>query len=250
VSGHSKWSNIKHRKEKEDAWRGKAFTKVARQITIAAREGGGDVNANFRLRLAVEAARAINMPNDNIQRAINRGTGDVDNVSYEELVYEGYGPGGVAIYIEVATDNRNRTAGDLRWILSKHGGNLGESGCVAWMFEKKGMLVISGDELPSEDELMLMALEAGAEDISSGMAEYEVVCAPENFQAVQESLRQSGLPIASAELVMQPKTNVTLGEEEARKVLTLIEALEELDDVQTVFSNLELTPEAEAALSE
>ncbi|HHT26047.1 MAG TPA: YebC/PmpR family DNA-binding transcriptional regulator [Firmicutes bacterium] len=250
MAGHSKWANIKRKKEKEDAWRGKAFTKVARQITIAAREGGGDINANFRLRMAVEAARAINMPNENIQRAINRGTGDVDSVSYEELVYEGYGPGGVALYMQVATDNRNRTAGDLRWILSKHGGNLGESGCVAWMFEKKGSIIISGDNLPTEDELMLAALEAGAEDVITSDEGYEIVCAPENFQAVQENLRQSAIPLTTAELVMEPKTTVTLGEEEARHVLALIEALEEHDDIQTVFSNLELTPEVEAALSE
>lgn len=250
MSGHSKWANIKRKKEKEDAWRGKAFTKVARQIMIAAREGGGDINANFRLRMAVEAAKAINMPGENIQRAINRGVGDVDSVAYEEIVYEGYGPGGVALLMQIATDNRNRTAGEVRYILSKHGGNLGESGCVAWMFEKKGSIVIRGENLPAEDEVMLAALDAGAEDVVAEEDGFEVVCAPENFQTVQEQLRRSGLPIASAELVMEPKTTVTLGEEEARKVLTLIDALEDLDDVQTVFSNFTLTPEAEAALAE
>lgn len=250
MSGHSKWANIKHKKEKEDAWRGKAFTKVARQITIAAREGGGDPDANFRLRIAVDAARAINMPGENITRAIKRGTGELDNVAYEELMYEGYAPGGVALLIEIATDNRNRTAGDVRWILSKHGGNLGESGCVAWMFEKKGVVTVSGDKLPAEDELMLQALEAGAEDMVATDDGYDIICSPTDFPQVQDNLHKAGLPITAAELDMRPKTTVTLGESEARRVFNLIDALEEHDDVQTVYSNLELTPEAAAALEE
>lgn len=243
MAGHSKWANIKRKKEKEDAWRGKVFTKVARQITIAAREGGSDIESNFRLRMALEAARQINMPNENIQRAINRGTGDLESANYEEIVYEGYAPGGIALFIEIATDNRNRTAGDVRYILSKYGGNLGESGCVAWIFDKKGVVSVEGPELPNEDELMLMALEAGAEDMVATEEGYDLISAPERFQEMQDALRGAGLNIVSADLIMQPRNTTALEEEQARRVLDLIEALEENDDVQTVYSNLEVTPE-------
>lgn len=248
MAGHSKWSNIKRKKEKEDAWRGKAFTKVAKQITVAAREGGGDPNSNFRLRMAVDEARAINMPTDNIQRAIKRGTGELESVDYEELVYEGYAPGGVALLIEVTTDNRNRTAGEIRYIFSRGGGSLGESGCVAWMFDKKGVVTLSGSELPSEDHLTGVALEAGAEDLVATDEGYEIICAPEDLQAVQESVEASGLPIAAADLDMRPQNTVSLGEEEARRVIDLIEAVEENDDVQGVYSNLEVSPEVMEAL--
>lgn len=248
MAGHSKWANIRRRKEREDAWRGRAFTKAARQITIAAREGGPDAESNFRLRLAIDAARAINMPGENIQRAIGRGTGDLEGAAYEEIIYEGYAPGGVALYMEAATDNRNRTAGEVRYILSKYGGNLGESGCVAWMFDKKGEICLKGDQLPVEDELLLMALEAGAEDMIATDEGFDIIAAPEAFQGVQEHLRKAGLPVASAELAMLPQNTVTLPLDEARRVLELIETLEDNDDIQTVYSNLELTPEVLADL--
>ncbi len=248
MSGHSKWSTIKRKKEKEDAGRGRVFTKIARKITVAAREGGGDINGNFRLRLAVEEARAANMPGDNIQRAIKRGTGELESEAYEELLYEGYGPAGVAFLIEITTDNRNRTAGDIRYIMAKNGGNLGESGCVAWMFAKKGILELTGAKLPPEDEVMLVALEAGAEDIISTEEGFMVVCAPEDFQKVQEQLRAARLPVTGADLTMRPQSTVTLGPQEAERVLNLIEALEENDDVQAVHTNMELTPEAISAL--
>jgi YebC/PmpR family DNA-binding regulatory protein len=248
MAGHSKWSNIKRKKEKEDAGRGRIFTKIARQITIAAREGGGgDPTSNFRLRLAIDAARAVNMPNENIQRAIKRGTGELESVNYEEIVYEGYGPAGVAILMDIATDNRNRTAGEIRFIMSKYGGNLGESGCVAWMFEKKGVLLVTGESLPSEDDVLLMALEAGAEDVVTTHEGYEIICAPEDFPQVNEQL-QSILPLEQAELTMRPKNNTVLGYDDAQRVIALIEMLEDNDDVQAVYTNMELTAETIAAL--
>lgn len=250
MAGHSKWSNIKRRKEKEDFWRSKAFSKVARQITIAAREGGGDVEANFRLRMAVDDARAINMPNENIERAIKRGTGELEGVAYEELMYEGYGPGGVALLISIATDNRHRSAGDIRYIFSRHGGSLGESGCVAWMFDRKGVVSVGGSELPEEEELMLIAIEAGADDVVATDEGFDIISTPEGFQALREALEKAELPIISAELTMLPRNTMRVERSEAQRNLDLIDALESNDDVQDVYSNLELTPELLEALGE
>ena len=248
MSGHSKWANIKHKKEKEDAGRGKIFTKIARKLIVAAREGGGDPLGNFRLRLAIEDAKSVNMPNDNIQRAIKKGTGELGGVAFEEFYYEGYGSAGVALLIEISTDNRNRTAGEVRFIMSKQGGNLGEAGCVAWMFAKKGVFEIAGAKLPPEDEVMLMALDAGAEDVSASDEGYEVICAPEDFLTVQENLRAAELPLVAAEITMRPKNTVMVGPDDAPRVISLIEALEDNDDVQAVYSNMELTQEALEAL--
>jgi YebC/PmpR family DNA-binding regulatory protein len=250
MAGHSKWSNIKRRKEKEDAWRAKAFTKVARKITIAARDGGGDPEANFRLRIAIDEARMVNMPNDSIQRAIKRGTGELGSSVYEEFVYEGYGPGGVALLIDIATDNRNRAASEIRYIFSRHGGSLGESGCVAWMFERKALIVVPADADIDEDELMMSALEAGAEDMEASDGVFEIVGAPENLKAMQEALTEDGIKVQSAELTMRPKNMMTVEESVGRRVIDLIEALEDNDDVQNVYTNMELTDELLEALQE
>jgi YebC/PmpR family DNA-binding regulatory protein len=248
MSGHSKWANIKNRKEKQDSQRGKAFTRVTREIMIAAREGGGDPGANFRLRLAIEKAKEVNMPNDNIQRAIKRGAGLIEGEAYEEILYEGYGPSGVAVLLEIFTDNRNRTASEIRHLFSKHGGNLGESGCVAWMFEQKGLLVIERDQPTlarvTEDDLMLAALEAGAEDFSAGPEEYEVTTAPENLAAVQAALAdQFKLKFGVAETTMIAKNTVELDPKAGQQLAKLVEALEELDDVQEVHFNADLPEE-------
>ncbi|NLY29111.1 MAG: YebC/PmpR family DNA-binding transcriptional regulator [Firmicutes bacterium] len=248
MAGHSKWSNIKHRKSKEDARRGQLFTKLARQITIAAREGGGDPQSNFRLRLAVEKARASNMPNDNIDRAIKRGTGELEGDRLEEIIYEGYGPAGMAVLLEALTDNRNRTASDLRHLFSKYGGNLGESGCVAWMFEKKGRLIINTEVTPVDEEtVMLEAIESGAEDIEVEENYIEIITAPGDFQAVKESLEASGYVFDDAEVTMIPTNTVEIPADKTEQALKLLEALEELDDVQQVYANGDFDEEAIAA---
>ncbi len=251
MSGHSKWANIKNRKEKQDAQRGKAFTRVTREIMIAAREGGPDPAANFRLRMAVEKAKEVNMPNDNIQRAIKRGAGLIEGEAYEEVLYEGYGPGGVAILLDIFTDNRNRTASEIRHLFARFGGNLGESGCVAWMFDKKGLLVLERDQPAlarlSEDDVMMAALEAGAEDFSAGPEAYEITTAPESFSAVEKALADSlKVRFAAAELTMVPKNMVELGEKEGQQLARLVAALEEHDDVQNVHLNAQV-PEDEPA---
>lgn len=251
MSGHSKWANIKNRKEKQDTQRGKAFTRVTREIMIAAREGGPDPGSNFRLRITIEKAKEVNMPNDNIQRAIKRGAGLIEGETYEEVVYEGYGPGGVAVLLEIFTDNRNRTASDIRHLFSKHGGNLGESGCVAWMFEKKGVLVMETDQPAlakvTEDDLMMAALEAGAEDFSAGPEAYEVTTAPENLSAVQTALAdQFKVKFSVAETTMVAKNTVELDPKAGQQLAKLVGALEELDDVQEVYFNAEL-PEDDLA---
>ncbi|MGE5508129.1 MAG: YebC/PmpR family DNA-binding transcriptional regulator [Chitinophagales bacterium] len=249
MSGHSKWANIKNRKEKQDAQRGKAFTRVAREIMVAAREGGPDPAANFRLRMAIDKAREVNMPAENIQRAIRRGAGIGDeNVNYEELQYEGYGPGGTAILLQIFTDNRNRTASDIRHLFAKHGGNLGESGCVAWMFDQKGLLVLERDQPAlaklSEDEVMMAALEAGAEDFSASDDAYEITTSPQNFAAVQQSLAETlKVKFAVAELAMIPKTTVEVGEKESQQLARLVEVLEDHDDVQNVYTNAQVPDE-------
>jgi len=244
MAGHSKWSNIKRRKSQVDAQRGRIFTKLGKQLITAAREGGGDPEMNFRLRLVIEKAKAANMPNDNIERAIARGTGDVEGVDYEEIVYEGYGPGGVAIMLEILTDNRNRSASEIRYLFSRHGGNLGTSGCVAWMFAKKGLLTVKreGQDI-DEDELFLLALEAGAEDIKEDDGQYEITTLPEKYVAVKEALTEYGILLETAEITMIPTSTVEVKDEEAKKLLKLLEALEEHDDVQEVYANFDMPDE-------
>jgi YebC/PmpR family DNA-binding regulatory protein len=239
MSGHNKWSSIKHKKAKVDAQRGRIFTRLIKEITVAARMGGGDEESNPRLRAAVAAAKAANMPSANIERAIKRGTGELPGVTYEEATYEGYGPGGAALLIETLTDNKNRTVADLRHILSKHNGNLGESGSVAWIFEKKGVIVIQGEGL-SEDDVMMAVLDAGAEDIKSDGTNFEVLTAPEDFEAVKKAVEEAGYPIESAEVTMYPKTTVKLEGKHAEQMLKLMDALDEHDDVQNVYSNFDI----------
>ncbi|MGE5573873.1 MAG: YebC/PmpR family DNA-binding transcriptional regulator [Bacillota bacterium] len=251
MSGHSKWANIKHRKARADAERGRMFTKVAREVLVAAREGGPDPEANFRLRIAIDRARAVNMPNDSIARAIKRGAGESGAETYEEIVYEGYGPGGVAIMVEVMTDNRNRAASDVRHTFTRHGGNLGETGCVAWMFRKKGLLVADLADLKmSEDDLMALVVEAGAEDFKSDGATAEITTSPEEFENVQKFLKERGVDFTVAELTMVPQTTVRVTGKEARQVLSLTEALEELDDVQQVHANFDIPDEEMEAAAE
>lgn len=237
MAGHSKWDNIKRRKQREDARRGQVFTKVSRQITIAARDGGPDPNHNFRLRLAIEQARSVNMPNESIERAIRRGIGDVEGAKYEEIVYEGYGPGGMAVLIEIMTDNRNRTASDVRHIFSKYGGNLGESGCVSWMFEKRGIIEIGGAGA-DEESVLAAALEAGADDVEVEEGSFVVLTAPESFEPVRARLEEDGFSIQRAEVTMRPSTTVELSEEDTRRALQLLEALDDHSDVQQVYANL------------
>lgn len=249
MAGHSKWDNIKRKKMKEDARRGKTFTKIARLITVAARAGGGNPEANFRLRLAVEKARAVNMPQENVERAIKRGTGELGGAAYEEMVYEGYGPGGVAFFIEIATDNRNRTAADLRYLFSKHGGNLGESGCVAWMFETKGVLAVDRRVGIGEEALLSEAIAAGAEDVVGDSEGWRIDTDPVLFEEVKRRLEKAGIAFSRAEITRIPKTTMEIDADAAQRVIKLIDALEEHDDVQEVFTNLELSDQALAALS-
>lgn len=245
MAGHSKWANIKHRKGKEDARRGQIFTKLAKQITLAAREGGGDPESNFRLRLAIEKARTNNMPNENVERAIKRGTGELEGVNLEEVVYEGYGPGGMAILLEALTDNRNRTASDIRHVFSKYGGNLGESGCVAWMFEKKGRLAMDKQTTTvDEDTLMLEAIEHGAEDIEVDEEFIEIITAPADFMVVKQALEASGYEFDDSEVTMVPTNTVEISEDKAGQALRLLEALQDLDDVQEVYANGDIDEEA------
>jgi len=239
MSGHSKWSTIKRKKEKADAERGKIFTKLIREITTAARQGGGDESANPRLRTAILAAKAANMPQANIEKAIKKGTGELPGVVYEEKTYEGYGPGGVAIMIDTLTDNTNRTTSEVRHILTKHQGNLGESGCVSWMFEKKGLIAVNRQDC-DEDKLMEVVLEAGAEDMATEEDVYEIISLPENFTRVKEALDASNIPTVSAEITMIPKTTVKVDGKQAEQILKLMEALEDSDDVQQVYSNFDI----------
>jgi YebC/PmpR family DNA-binding regulatory protein len=242
LSGHSKWSSIKHKKGAADAKRGALFTKLSRAITVAAREGGPDPAANLALQNAVEKARSYSMPKDNIERAIARGAGaEAEGSSYETVIYEGYGPEGVAVLVEALTDNRNRTASEVRHLFSKFGGNLGATGAVAWQFERRGVLLVSAEEV-DEDELVLAAADAGADDVELDGSTYEVTCAPEDLRAVREGLEAAGLAIESAELSMVPKSTVGIADEgAARKVLRLVEGLEEADDVQDVYANFDIS---------
>ncbi len=239
MSGHSKWSTIKHKKAKVDAQRGKAFTRLIKDITIAAREGGGDENSNPRLRTAVVAARAANMPTSNIDRAIKKGTGDLPGVTYEQGFLEGYGPGGAAFYVDILTDNRNRTVADVRHCLSKHGGNLAESGAVAWMFEKKGLISVPKEGL-EEEELLLMVMEAGAEDLRSEDEVFEIISETNDLESVREALEANGVKIETYGLTMEPKNTVKVEGKEAEQLLKVLDLLEEHDDVQQVYSNFDI----------
>jgi YebC/PmpR family DNA-binding regulatory protein len=240
MSGHSKWSTIKHKKGAADARRGKLFSKLSRAIIVAAKEGGGDPDANLALQNAIEKARSYSMPKDNIERAIARGSGaDADAASFETVVYEGYGPNGIALLVEALTDNRNRTAADVRHLFAKHDGNLGGAGAVAWLFERQGVVLVPASV--DEDELTLAAAEGGADDVALDGSSYQVTVAPESLAAVREAIEAAGLPVDSAELTMVPKTTVEVEEETvARKVLRLVDALEENDDVQDVYANFDI----------
>lgn len=242
MSGHSKWANIKHTKAKKDAERGNLFSKLAREIIVAARQGGGNLDANPRLRMAVEKARDANMPAENIARLIKRGTGELEGVAYEELTYEGYGPGGVAIMLEVVTDNRNRTTSELRYLFSRHGGSLGETGCVSWMFRKRGYISLDRS-VGDEDTVLAVALEAGAEDFQSDEDSYEVITAPEDVDRVKAALEARGMRPEVAEVTMVPQSTVRVTGKEAEQVLRLMDALSEHDDVQRVFSNFDIAAE-------
>ncbi|MFO7547626.1 MAG: YebC/PmpR family DNA-binding transcriptional regulator [Acidimicrobiia bacterium] len=238
MAGHSKWANIKHRKGRQDAIRGKAFAKLAKVIESAARHGGGDPTMNVTLAGAIAKAKAASMPNDNIERAVKRGTGEAgEGAVYEEIWYEGYGPGGVALYIHVLTDNRNRAASDVRATITRNGGNLGEPGTVAYLFDQKGHLAVAGDE----DSVMLAAIEAGAEDVRGSDGSFEVVTAPSDLVAVQQALASAGLQIESAEVTQLPRTTIPVEAATASKLLRLVDALEDLDDVQDVYANFDVS---------
>ncbi|MGI6615905.1 MAG: YebC/PmpR family DNA-binding transcriptional regulator [Dethiobacteria bacterium] len=245
MAGHSKWANIKRRKARVDAQKGKIFTKVAREIIVAAREGGADIETNFRLRLAVQNARDNNMPNDNIQRAIQRGTGELEGESYDEVSYEGYASGGVAVLLEAVTDNRNRTVAEIRHLFSRYGGNLGESGCVSWMFQRKGLFIVKRENLSiSEDDLILIALEAGAEDVLEEDDTYSIITTTELYEEVKEHLQEQGIVLESSEVTMLPQNTVEIEDpDEARRILGLMDALEDNDDVQNVYANFEIPEE-------
>jgi YebC/PmpR family DNA-binding regulatory protein len=249
MAGHSKWANIKHRKGRQDERRGKVFAKIAKQITVAARLGGGDPAGNPRLRLAMDKAREVQMPKDNVDRAIRKGTGEGMAVTYEEVTYEGYGPGGAAVMVEVLTDNRNRIVAEVRHAFSKNRGNLGENGCVAWLFDAKGYLAVPKEGV-SEDRIMEVALEAGAEDVGDGGDLWEVTTEPEQFHAVKEGMEGAGLLIESADLTRVPKTTVRMEGKEAEQMLRLMEMLEDNDDVQHVYSNFDIDDEEMERLAE
>jgi len=248
MSGHSKWSSIKHKKAIKDQKRGKIFTKMIKEITVAARMGGGDINANPRLRTAVTTAKQSSMPADNIERAIKKGTGDLEGVSYEEINYEGYGPAGVAIMVSVLTDNRNRTVAEIRNVFGKNGGNLGETGCVGWMFSKKGLITVD-KSAAAEEKVFEIALEAGADDIGDGGEIFEVTVAPERLEDVKAALESGGITVASAEVAMVPQNTVTLRGREAEQTLKLLEVLEDHDDVQKVAANVDIPQEEVERLS-
>ncbi len=249
MSGHSKWHSIRHKKGAADARRGKLFTNLIKEITVAARLGGGDPDGNPRLRAAMAAAKSANMPGENIKRAVQKGTGELPGLSYEDAVYEGYGPGGVAILVEAVTDNKNRTVSDIRHVFSKFGGNLGQSGCVAHLFQRQGLILIDKSST-SEDDLMSVALEAGAEDMREAGEVYEIYTSPQDYDAVLEEIRRHNLEVASADLSMIPQTTMQLAGKPAQQMLRLMESLEDHDDVQKVFANFDIEDaELEAAAS-
>lgn len=242
MAGHSKWANIKHRKARQDAAKSKAFTKIIRELTVSAREGGGDPTANPRLSLAIENAKSVNMPKENIERAIKKGTGELEGESYEEVTFEGYGPGGVAYFVECTTDNNNRTVGEIRHAFSKHGGNMGTSGSVAYLFEQKGIISIKSDGL-DEDEVMLAAIDAGADDVKSEAGAFEITTPRELLYAVRTTLEDAGYTIDSAELQRVPATEVTVDAETAAANLKLMYRFEDHDDVTNVFTNMNMSEE-------
>lgn len=237
MAGHSKWANIKHKKAKMDTQKGKIYTRFSKLIIVAVREGGPDPNTNSRLRDAIEKAKQANMPNDNIERAIKRGSGELGGGNIEEIIYEGYGPGGVAIMVDATTDNRNRTAGEMRHLFDKYGGNLGESGCVAWMFEKKGLILIEKKDDIDVDNIMMLAIDSGADDVEESEDAIEITTTVENFEPVKNSLKNNGIQFFSAEISYIPNSTVSVAEAESEKVEKLLEALEEHDDVQNVYTN-------------
>jgi YebC/PmpR family DNA-binding regulatory protein len=248
MSGHSKWSTIKHKKGAADARRGKIFTKLIKEITVAARMGGGDPNGNPRLRSAIVAAKAENMPKDNIDRAVKKGTGELPGVSYEEATFEGYGPGGVAVLVEILSDNRKRTVADIRHTFSKNAGNLGEAGCVSWMFDKKGLIVFEKDKV-DEEKLMDLALEAGAEDVRETDKEFEVITDPSAFDRVKKQLEEAKLKPSYGEVSMVPQSTIRLAGKEAQQMVRLMESLEDSDDVQHVYANFDIPDEEMERLS-
>lgn len=243
MSGHSKWSTIKHKKGAADKKRAKIFTKLIKEITVAARMGGGDPGANPRLRHAIDSAKAQNMPKDNVDRAIKKGTGDMDGVNYEEIMYEGYGPGGVAVMVECLTDNKNRTIADVRYIFNKAGGNVGTDGCVAWMFDKKGVITIS-KENADEDTLMEVAIDAGAEDIKDEGDSFDVLTAPEDFDAVKDAIDGAQISYELAEISMVPQNTTAVSGKEAEQMIKFMEALDDNDDIQNFYTNADIPDEA------
>lgn len=248
MSGHSKWSSIKHKKGATDAKRGKIFTKLIKEITVAARLGGSDPDGNPRLRAAIAAAKAENMPKENIERGIKKGTGELEGVSYEEANYEGYGPGGVAVLVDCLTDNKNRTVADVKHLFERHGGNLGEPGCVAWMFEKKGLIVFEKEKI-DEEQLLDLALEAGAEDVDEQETEFEVIVSLSDFEAVKKAVDEAELPYTFSEVTMIPKNTVGVEGKKAQQILNLMQALEDHDDISHVYANFDMSDEVMEALS-
>jgi len=248
MSGHSKWSSIKHKKGAADAKRGKIFSKLIKEITVAARMGGGDADGNPRLRTAIAAAKAENMPKDNITRAVKKGAGEIEGVSYEESSYEGYGPGGVAVLVDCLTDNKNRAVAEVKHQFERHGGNLGEPGCVAWMFEQKGLIVLEKDKV-DEEQLLELALEAGAEDVEEGESEFDVITDPSEFETVKKAIDDAGMPHTLAEVTMIPKNTVKVEGKKAQQMLNLMQGLEDNDDVSHVYANFDISDEVLEAMS-
>jgi YebC/PmpR family DNA-binding regulatory protein len=248
MSGHSRWSQIKRKKGKTDVQRGKLFSKILREITVAARNGGGDAKVNMRLKAAMESAKEANMPHENIKRAIQKGTGELPGEAYEEITYEGYAPGGVAIMIRVLTDNRNRTAPEIRHTFEKHGGHMGASGAVAWMFDRKGVIQVDADKI-GEDDLLALALDAGATDMRRNEKAFEITTAPAEMDAVRTALEAARMPVLEGEVTFVPQSTVRVEGKDAPQVLRLIEALEELDDVQTVYANYDIPDEVIEAIT-
>jgi YebC/PmpR family DNA-binding regulatory protein len=241
MSGHNKWSTIKHKKGRADAKRGKLFTKIIREITVSARESGGDPEANPRLRAAVASAKAANMPADNIKRAIQRGTGELPGATYEEITFEGYGPGGVAVMLEILTDNRNRTTPEIRHLFSRHGGNLGESGCVSWLFTRKGSILVARSGTVDEDAMMEISLDVGAEDLDTSDPDYyRIATAPEDLHRVKDALEEHAVEVESAELTMEPSSTARLDGKPAEQMIRLMEAFDDHDDVQHVWANFDI----------
>lgn len=242
MSGHSKWSSIKHKKGATDAKRGKIFSKLIKEITVAARMGGGDPDSNPRLRSVILTAKSENMPKDNMERAIKKGTGELEGVNYEESTYEGYGPGGAAVFLESLTDNKNRAVADIRHIFNKHGGNLGENGCVAWMFDKKGYLAVEKSAV-DEDTLMEIAIEAGAEDVREDNGAFEIITEPDDFESVKDAIDKATIPYIDAEITMLPQSTTDLEGKQALQMVKLMEALDDCEDVQKVYTNADIPEE-------